>query len=155
MMDHNPYSPPQTEVREAPADDTGARPRQVTLAVRLFWAELAVGVVQYATTLKSTGTEDAGPAIVAFTLVFIGALFIAEAIVIYKLWMRRNWARYVALVSTVLSLLGVVQSMNRGRLTIAAGEMGFSVLELMLDAVALVLLFTSPGKEWFKKRKAG
>jgi len=45
--------------------------------------------------------------------------------------------------------------MNRGRLTIAAGEMGFSVLELMLDAVALVLLFTSPGKEWFKKRKAG
>jgi hypothetical protein len=26
---------------------------------------------------------------------------------------------------------------------------------LVLDAVALFLLFTSPGKDWFKKPKAG
>jgi hypothetical protein len=46
-MDHNPYSPPQTEVREPVArEDAIPRPKQVTWAVRLFWTELALGVPQ-------------------------------------------------------------------------------------------------------------
>jgi uncharacterized membrane protein (DUF2068 family) len=154
MMDHNPYSPPQTEVREAPPDDIEQRPRQVKLAVRLFWVELVVGVVQFATTLPSSN-RGAEPIVIALTVAFLGVLFVAEAIVIYKLWVRRNWARYVALVATLLGLLEFVQSISRGHLTTAPGELGFSAVELVLDAVALFLLFTSPGKEWFKKPKGG
>ena len=150
MMDHNPYSPPQTEVREAPAEDAGPRPRQVTLAVRVFWAEFAVSGVQYIVQIL---TQDRGPYFGA-TLVVVGVLFAAEALIIYSLGMRRNWARYVALVSSLLGLLEFGQSISQGRLTSAPGEMAMEAVELMLDAVALFLLFTSPGKEWFKKRKA-
>jgi hypothetical protein len=151
MMDHNPYSPPQTEVREAPSVDAGPRPKQVTLAVRLFWVELAVGAVQYAVRLSSTAGD---PYFVA-TVVTVGVLFAAEVLVIHSLWIRRNWARYVALASTVLGLLGYAEAISRGQLTVVPGDMAGEAVELSLDGIALFLLFTSPAKEWFKKRVAG
>jgi hypothetical protein len=151
MMDHNPYSPPQTEVREAPPVDAGPRPMQVTLAVRLFWVEFAVSVVEFAVYFSS---KDSNPYVVP-SLVFVGVLFAAEAVVIHSLWARRNWARYVALLSSVLGLLELAESISHGRLTTAPGEMGAEAVELTLDGIALFLLFTSPAKEWFKKRAAG
>ena len=153
-MDHNPYSPPQTEVLEAPSDDNSPRPRQVKLAVRLFWVEFAVALMQFVTALPST-TKGRDPAAVTIYVAVLGMEFAAEAIVIYKLWVRRNWARYVALISSVLGLLEFAQAIGRGRLTSGSGELGMEAVELMLDAVALFLLFTSPGKEWFKKPQAG
>jgi len=148
MMDHNPYSPPQTEVREAPPVDVGPRPKQVTLAVRLFWVEFALSVLQFAVQMPS---KKSNPYFVA-TLITIVILLAAEALVIQSLWARRNWARYVALLSSVLGLLEFAESISQGRLTVAPGEMGAEAVELTLDGVALFLLFTSPAKEWFKKR---
>jgi hypothetical protein len=46
-MDRNPYSPPQTDVRETVQPDTaGPRPVQVSIAVWLFWIEFGLSVIQ-------------------------------------------------------------------------------------------------------------
>jgi hypothetical protein len=149
MMDHNPYSPPQTEVREpASPNEIGARPKQVTLAVRLFWVEFAVSVVSFAAQMLS---KDRNPYVVA-TVITVGVFLAAEAFVIYSLWVRRNWARYVALATTLLGFLEVVVAIGDGRLKGESVQIGAEAIEAMLDGVALFLLFTSPAKEWFKKR---
>ena len=147
MMDHNPYSPPQTEVREPVApEDTIPRPMQVTWAVRCFWTELALGVPQFILQLSNGEIRQ----YLVITLITIGVLSALQAWVIYKISTRRNWARYVSLVATVLSALmglGGSSTMNPGSLTIM-------VIGLLLDCAALFLLFTRPGKDWFKPRQA-
>jgi len=147
MMDHNPYSPPQTEVREPVApEDTIPRPMQVTWAVRCFWTELALGVPQFILQLSNGEIRQ----YLVITLITIGVLSALQAWVIYKISTRRNWARYVSLVATVLSALmglGGSSTMNPGSLTIM-------VIGLLLDCAALFLLFTRPGKDWFKPRRA-
>jgi len=147
MMDHNPYSPPQTEVREpVESEDAIPRPRQVTWAVWCFWTELALVVPQFLLQLSDGEIRQ----YIVGTLVTIGILSALQAWVIYKISTRRNWARYVSLVATVLSaLLGLGSSgtMNLGSLIIM-------VIGLLLDCAALFLLFTRPGKDWFKPPQA-
>ena len=146
MMDHNPYSPPQTEVREpVEPEDAIPRPRQVTWAVWCFWTELALGVPQL---ILQFSNGEIRQYLVA-TLVTIGVLSGLQAWVIYKISTRRNWARYVALVATVLSALLGLGSAS----TMSFGARTISVLGLLLDCAALFLLFTRPGKDWFKARR--
>ena len=147
MMDHNPYSPPQTEVREPVApEDTIPRPRQVTWAVRCFWTELALGVPQFILQLSNGEIRQ----YLVVTLITIGVLSALQAWVIYKISTRRNWARYVSLVATVLSaLMGL-----GGSSTMSPGSLTIMVIGLLLDCAALFLLFTRPGKDWFKPRRA-
>jgi len=148
MKDHNPYSPPQTEVREpVEPEDAIPRPRQVTWAVRCFWTELALGVPQFILQLSSD--REIWQYLVG-TLVTIGILSVLQAWVIYKISTRRNWARYVSLVATVLSaLMGLGDSGNMG-----FGAFTICLIGLLLDCAALFLLFTRPGKDWFKPRQA-
>jgi hypothetical protein len=148
MMEHNPYSPPQTEVREPVApEDTMPRPMQVTWAVWCFWTELALGLPQFILQLSNGQIRQ----YLVITLVTIGVLSALQAWVIYKISTRRNWARYVSLVATVLSaLMGLGDSSN-----MSFGILTIMVVGLLLDCAALFLLFTRPGKDWFKPRQAG
>jgi hypothetical protein len=145
-MDRNPYSPPQTDVREAVAPDlAGPRPKPVTWAVRLLWIELALSVLDggLAWHIKASNAER---------FIDVAALLVTlplEAWVIYKIGRRRNWARYVALASVIISVLlwygAVRQGISADPVTTIMGAM-----ELMLDGVALYLLFANPGRQWFK-----
>ena len=147
VKDLNPYSPPQTEVREPLAPDHAVpRPRQVSWAVWLLWTELALDVLQIVVDVRPTE----GNALFLFALGgFVIGLGI-EAFVIYKLATRRNWARYVILLFAILNLLDWVGSLRQGLITDPFRGVMTS-LELMLDCVALFLVFTSPGKHWFKR----
>jgi len=145
----NPYSPPQTEVREPVLpDEIGARPRQVTLAVCLFWVEFAVSIVSFAVQMLS---REKNPYVVA-TVITVGVFLAAEAFVIYSLWVRRNWARYVALAATLLGFMEVLVAVGEGRLKGESFQIGAEAIEALLDGFALFLLFTSPAKEWFRAR---
>lgn len=145
-MDRNPYSPPQTEVRETVQPDTaGPRPVQVSIAVWLFWIEFGLSVIQVGLDLYSAADDFARYA------ALIGALLSlpVEAWVIYKIARRRNWARFVALGAVVVSALLWIGVMRQG---ISAdpvnGIMG--AVELAIDGIALYLLFANPGRQWFK-----
>jgi hypothetical protein len=146
MMDRNPYSPPQTEVRESVEPDlAGPRPAQVAVAVRLFWIEFALSVVQGGLDLYSAADNLA-----RFTAAVAALLSLpAEALVIYKIARRRNWARFVALGAVVVSALlwfgAIRQGISADPVT---GIMG--AMELVIDGIALYLLFANPGRQWFK-----
>jgi hypothetical protein len=145
-MDRNPYSPPQTEVREAVEPDlAGPWPKQVTWAVRLLWTELALSVLDSGLAWYVEGGALERTINVAGLLVTLPL----EAWVIYKIGRRRNWARYVALASVIISVLlwyaAVRQGISADPVTTIMGA-----IELMLDGVALYLIFSDPGRQWFK-----
>ncbi len=111
----------------------------------MFWIELAVSVLDaglawYVETGNLERLINVVASLVSFPL---------EALVIYKIGRRRNWARYVALASVIVSTLlwsgAVRQGVSAEPVTIIMGA-----IELMLDGVALYLLFANPGKQWFK-----
>jgi hypothetical protein len=145
-MDRNPYSPPQTEVREAVEPAAGPRPGQVTWAVRLLWAEFALSILDF---FLGWYLKPAGFGLVADLVASLLTLPL-EALVIYKLGHGRNWARYVTLASVLLSILLWYGAARQG----TAGDpvtVIMGALELMLDAVALFLIFANPGRQWFKR----
>jgi hypothetical protein len=146
MMDRNPYSPPQTDVREiVEPDPAGPRPARVALAVRLFWIEFALSVVQVG--LDLYGASDG---LARFAAVVAALLSLpAEAWVIYKIARRRNWARFVALGAVIISALLWLGAIRQGiSADPVTGIMG--AVELVIDGIALYLLFTNPGSQWFK-----
>lgn len=147
-MDHNPYSPPQTEVRELPdPGDAVPRPGRVTLALWFLWVEFALSATQAVVQL-STMTGRRGFGIV----VGVGAaVLVVEAVVIQQLALRRNWARYVTLIASILGLLQFFGVLARGQ-KIDPVVGGLEVVQLVLDGMALFLLFTSPAKQWYKRR---
>jgi hypothetical protein len=146
MMDHNPYSPPQADVREpAEPDLAGPRPARVALAVRLFWIEFALSVVQGGLDFYSAADGFARIAVV------VGALLALplEALVIYKIGRRRNWARWVALGAVIISALLWFGAIRQG-ISADPVEGSMGAIELAIDGVALYLLFANPGRQWFK-----
>ena len=145
-MDRNPYSPPQTDVRETVEPDlAGPRPARVALAVQLFWIEFALSVVQGGLDFYSATDGFARVAVVVAASLSLPF----EALVIYKIARRRNWARFVALGAVIISAMLWFGTIRQG---ISAdpvmGIMG--AVELVVDAIALYLIFANPGRQWFK-----
>ena len=145
-MERNPYSPPQSDVRETVEPDrAGPRPARVTLAVRLFWIEFALSVIDGGWSFYSA-TDNF---LRASVLVGVALSLPLEAWVIYKISRRRNWARFVALGAVIISALlwfgAIRQGISADPVT---GIMG--AVELVIDGIALYLLFTNPGRQWFK-----
>lgn len=146
-MDHNPYSPPQTEVREPlPPDHAVPRPRQVYVAVWFLWIEVALDILQFVGDVGSREGND----LVLFMLAGFAIGLGVEVLVIYKLARRRNWARYVILVFAILNLLDWLAALKQG-LTANPFRAAMTSLELMADCGALFLLFTSPAKQWYER----
>jgi hypothetical protein len=145
-MDRNPYSPPQTDVRETVEPDrAGPRPARVTLAVRLFWTEFALSVIDSGWSFFSAADNF----LRASVLVGSALSLPLEAWVIYKISRRRNWARFVALGAVIVSTL-LWFSLLRQSISRDSGSLILGALELVIDAIALYLLFTNPGRQWFK-----
>jgi FtsH-binding integral membrane protein len=147
-MDRNPYTPPQSLVVDVPEEDRlEERPSRVSTAVRLFWIELAISVFHAAWNWNSSADVVLEGVVVLVEVATLGF----EAWVIYKISRGRNWARIVALVSVSLAVLLFVgtfkQSFARSPTSVALG-----VTETVLDAIALYLLFTGPGRRWFRAR---
>ena len=146
-MERNPYSPPQADVRETVEPDTaGPRPTQVTVAVRLFWIEFALSVIDTGWSWHNAPDYRSG-----FTVLLGGLLALPpEAWVIYKIARRRNWARFVALGAVIISGLLWIGSIRQGLAAADPVSGIMDAVELGMDGVALFLLFANPGRQWFK-----
>ena len=123
-------------------------PRRVTLAVRLLWASLGLGIpsVLYELSRTSTGGDSGG-----FLAVQLAVLGFA-AYVNISVSRAKNWARIFALVFTVLEL---------GSLFLGPTSPSEAVIETIcnwvaaaLDAGAMYLLFTASAPPWFGQSKA-
>jgi hypothetical protein len=150
-MDRNPYSPPGAAVQD-PIDRRSVRPRpaQIALAVRLLWVEFAVSVIQ----AVCDWAISRDPLFRAIVVVVSCVTLPLEAWVIQQIWRGRNWARWVAVATVILSLLmwwdGLGSTSDDARVSNILGA-----VELGLDALALYFLFGKTGRHWFAPPESG
>jgi hypothetical protein len=153
-MAHNPYSPPSapTELKEAPA--VLPSPWQVRAAVWLIWISLAMSLGVYALEPMTPDLEEALEE--EFVLVFAGIFAVVTlglmALLSYFILRAHRWARIVYSALVVLSLTGAVAEVPET----FAQSWYYGVLYLLtiaIDVATVVLLFTPPANEWFRKRR--
>ena len=149
MSSENPYAPPQAVVADEP-EQVMPRPRVVTVAVWMLWIEVALSSLS--ALLRMQYSSDT----VVVVYVLIGAVLLQglSALLIYKIWKGRNWARITYLVLTLLALLSWIQmaaAIPNGVKFVPAVETILPLAGTILDLVALYLLFV-PGRAWFRRR---
>jgi hypothetical protein len=145
-MTHNPYSPPKTLVTDAPGGPPVVRPRVVVIAVALLWIEFTLNFV----VLALDWEYQRGDAPMVF-VIGLHAVFIAlSALINYKIWQGRNWARIFALTWVLIGVAFYTPEVS-SELTRAPAATSLGFLQLLLDLVALYLVFI-PGRHWFTRR---
>ncbi len=124
--------------------DVSARPQKVTLAVRLLYFIVAIGVLRTGMTVMRH-IEVRSPDF----LIASKALFYAVSIfVIYQMGKGKNWARWALVglfvVHVPLTLLPAFESFVTNPLNI-----GLAFLQLAMYLASLALLFQKSSSEWF------
>jgi hypothetical protein len=121
------------------------KPREVTWAIGLLWASIAMGPLVTAadwTFLKSQGSVPKLILDGAVTLAWLGFLT-------WKVSDGRNWARITL---TAMFLLGVplyffyLRAAADRSITLVV----LSALQALTQGAGIVLTFMAPGKHWFK-----
>jgi len=125
------------------------KPKNVSLAVNLSWASLAIGPVKMM--LDPTGPAHQTSFMQAALIVIITLALIA--FLILKFSAGKNWARITLLVFFFLGMAPAFfilpAEFNRSAIV---GIL--SIAEGILQGYALFLAFTKPGSEWFRKDKS-
>jgi hypothetical protein len=137
-MSDNPYTPPTAPV----LDPSPKAPRAVQVAVVLLSAAAFAAV----------GREAfwSGDVVVGSVMLLLLALL---GLLIYKIWVGRNWARILFLAIVVFGSLDTIPQMMRD----ASSEpvtAATSLLILAAQVAALALLFIGTGRAWFRKSQS-
>src|SRR5262245_3628766 len=119
-------------------------PSNVARFEQLFYASLIVGVFIFASDFERL--EKLGP---VSSMIATIALTVALLVLLVWLIARRgkNWARWVLVVGFVGGLPFYVMNMSEQRALTAL----LSALQLVLQVVALVFLFTGNARAWFAR----
>ena len=144
------YAPPGTEVADpllVPA--LPSRPRQVQAAVALLLLSLALGIPEAVLSTRQVEGDGMGAAFAVVMLLVFGLV----GFLTIKVYQGRNWARIVMLALTVLSVVVMLFPSDESR---ADGPMlqGLYLFDVLIEVVAMYLVFSKPGSLWFK-RSAG
>ena len=148
----NVYAPPSARVEDVEPSDSGRRPVQVVVALGLFWASLAVGMIAMLSNsaLMAGFRQLNGAQMVTAAVIFLGFLLVMGA-VSYHVALGRNWARLTILVITLLAMsrnLPAIFVLIKLKLVWFALT---SVTQLVMQAAALGLLFFSKGRSWYAR----
>jgi hypothetical protein len=138
----NRFAPPSTEVADPATPAREPTPKTVIQAVWLLWASLLLGIpaaIIYASGAPFDAEAIAGLVVQLFVFAFM-------ALVIVRISTGKNWARMAAL---ALTLLGVLSMFALPEETTVI-EYLLGALSSTLDAIAMYLLFLSPGRVWFR-----
>jgi hypothetical protein len=121
------------------------RPAEVLLAVRLLWSSVALGAFSQFLILRHVRFSEDVVYAICDQLVVLAIV----ALIYYKIWLGRNWARIALLILSVIGLYFYVPMLMRLLVPItAAGLIG--VLQFLMQAFAMYLVFTQPGNGWFR-----
>ena len=127
----------------------GERPEAVRTAVTLLYATLGLGVVRSALEGARLAAETSA---VAFGAIALFSLALT-AFLTYMAGRRRNWARITLL---VLFLIGVPLSVKPLAASLIAAPVSglLGLAQVVLQVVALVLLFRPASSAWFRRSRA-
>ena len=139
----NPYAPPRTGVGDVVSGVPIAKPPQVRYAVALMWISLFLDIVDTVADPPFAEAELVPQAIIALVLV-------VQAVFIVLVSAGHNWARILFLVmfalGTLMALSDFGEQYARSRLVA-----WIDVSSMVVEALALYLIFTRPGSRWFRR----
>lgn len=164
-MSDDRYAPPSATVADVDSlPESLERPRLVTIGICLLWVEIVSGIPGLIYSVFTPPQED--PDGSAYW-VHVGGLvvqfvFVALSVFLTQMsWRGRNWARVVYL---VLLIFGVVMSVVGYAVSYFVLEQGLDIgltwesavylLQMLLDIVAIWLLFTPSANAWYRSMRA-
>ncbi len=125
-----------------------ARPGEVTLAVRLLWISIAIGLL--ITGLRVAGLVSGASLVVALLLGVV--IFGFYLFLVSRISAGRNWARIVFLVLFLIGLpFSIPTYLAELRKSVLFGSI--SILIAVIQLVATYLLFTKNSNRWFRQRQ--
>ena len=147
-MPQTPYDPPSAPVAD-PVHAASPKPTAVKRAVQCLWISVALTLVQGMPQLASAA--PGAVVTIALTLVLtIGLLSLIAA----KVGAGRSWARWVFLaiflfgaVTLIATVLLTPQVFRTMPVLLQISE----ALQFVLQAGALILMFTPAAREWFRQ----
>ena len=128
----------------APGEVVLQRPSQVSTATLLLYGSLGLGVIN-----SSVLWPHSRPAFHGFTLFIQAFTFALLAWLTYNIWRGRNWSRVTFV---ILWIIGFPFSIPIFLKLFAHSTLtgSISLLQNALQLGALYLLFTQPGRSWFR-----
>lgn len=122
------------------------RPRSVAIFEALYLLTILISVVQSSLGWHQV-TAIASPALVIAVQVITMAILLALVLLVSR--RRQNWARWVLVVLFVIGLPALAKIVMSGQLP---GSLWITIVQTVLQLVALFMLFTPPSQAWFRKR---
>jgi hypothetical protein len=146
-MPENPYSPPKSEVRDRALERAIAeRPRQVLYAVVLLWVSLVLGMPTAYHEHQKAATDESA----SFVLIVMAVVYAFEACLNVFAARGYNWARIVLLIFSSIAAVSFLATIKE-YLEDPVVYFALDASTLVMDAVALYLLFSKPGALWFRR----
>jgi hypothetical protein len=128
--------------------DRDDRPPSVSRAITLLYVTLGFGLLRSVLEF----TRLAGTSNAVFALIIQIMVFALMWLIVFKIGRRREWARILYL---VLFILGTPLSVKPLLVSLSAtpisGVLGLA--QIAIQIYALVLLFRSEGRAWFRPRE--
>lgn len=128
-----------------------ARPSKANTAIILLYIAWVLGVLRAflgAPAMSHLGSEgQAGAAVAIVVVIFAIMLFF-----IFMIGKGRNWARITFLVLFIIGTLMMIVGLVSGAPLGAAALM--DVVQVLIQLVALVMLFSGESNAWFQGMKA-
>jgi hypothetical protein len=126
------------------------RPREVTLATRILWVTLLLGVLN--SILQWSHLRE--KASTGFILTVQGATLFIMAWLVYQTGRGRNWARILLLLLFVAGIALEPRALLAS-LTISTSGGAIVIVQLLLQLVSYYLLFVSKGRAWYARATRG
>ena len=137
------------------------RPKQVVTAIYLLYISLVIGLVSglinifsgniEATVAAQGGAAQATPGRISQVIMLVIILVIMW-LIYFCISKRQNWARILFLVLYVLGAVAWVFSLKQMAAT-SVLMLILSCINMALGLMALILLFTPNGNQWFRRVK--
>jgi K+ transporter len=140
---------PKERKKKMEADHAGHdRPAKVTWAVKLLYLSFYIGIIR--AIMMFTSLHKANSRF--FAVVVLAAVLYFSWLMIFKMDKGKNWARrtYAAL---FLAGLPFIKPSLFTSFTANLIPSGIAIIQLLLQVVALVLLYQKESAEWYKQMK--
>jgi len=152
-MNDNRYAAPASVVADVDEPAIAARPRNVVIGVYLLWIELAIGIPGMVYQLLNPAKEiPEGPVksvLIVFTALVLVSSAALYALLNWKSWQGRHWARVVHLVFLCLGLVIALWTLPATFVRSTLQGVVY-IVQTALNIPGVILLFTPTANAWYK-----
>jgi hypothetical protein len=153
MESKNPYAPPKAVVDDVSSGTEPPRPANVSRAMQLLWAAVAISFVSGILNAYLTETPNVPKSMYVGFLLFgwvVGFLIVWW--ILSSIGKGKNWARIVQLVLFLFGIFGMLMVFAMPQ-KVSAVIWVLYAIQMGLNLWGMVLLFSAPANAWFREMK--